>query len=100
MNWTTPNATLYHADCRKLLPTIASRSIHAAIFDPPYPCIKRDYGVWTEDEWLDLMQFVVRELKRVLVPTGSAVVVLQPNSEHVGSMRPWLWDFLSWAARE
>lgn len=99
-NWTTNNAALYHADCRKILPTIPSESIHAAILDPPYPCIERNYGTWTEDEWFALMQAVVRELKRILTPTGSAVIVLQPNSEHIGSMRPWLWDFLSWVCKE
>ncbi len=94
------NWTLHHADCRDILPTLANASIHAAILDPPYPHIERDYGTWTEAEWFDLMQPVVRELKRVLMPTGSAVIVLQPNSEHIGSMRPWLWDFLSWVCKE
>jgi hypothetical protein len=48
--------TLHHADCRDILPTIPNASIHAAILDPPYPYIKRDYGTWTEDEWFALMQ--------------------------------------------
>jgi len=30
------NWTLHHADCRDILPTLASASVHAAIFDPPY----------------------------------------------------------------
>ena len=94
------NWTLHHADCRDILPTIPNATIHAAIFDPPYPYIKRDYGTWTEDEWFDLMQTIVPDLKRVLVPTGSAVIILQPNSEHIGSMRPWLWKFMAWACKE
>lgn len=94
------NWTLHHADCRDILPTIPNASIHAAIFDPPYPHIKRDYGTWTEDEWFSLMQAVVPQLKRVLVPLGSAVIILQPNSEHIGSMRPWLWKFMAWACKE
>jgi hypothetical protein len=28
------------------------------------------------------------------------VFVLQPNSERVGKMRLWLWDFVAWAGRE
>jgi hypothetical protein len=39
-------------------------------------------------------------VRRVLKPTGSAVFVLQPNSEKVGKMRPWLWDFMAWVCRE
>jgi len=98
--WTSPNAILHHADCWNVLPTIPTASIDAAILDPPYPCIERDYGTWTEEEWFDLMQFVVRELKRILTPTGSAVIILQPNSEHIGSMRPWLWKFMAWVSEE
>jgi hypothetical protein len=28
------------------------------------------------------------------------VIILQPNSEQVGKMRLWLWDFVAWAGRE
>ena len=44
------------------------------------------------------MRFV--EGRRVLKPTGSMVVILQPNFEKVGRMRLWLWDFVAWAGRE
>jgi len=98
--WKALNATLHHADCRDILPTLPNASIHAAILDPYYPCIKRDYGYWTEEEWFALMRVVVPQLKRVLVPTGSAVIILQPNSEHIGSMRPWLWKFMAWVSEE
>jgi hypothetical protein len=46
------------------------------------------------------MHIILPEVRRVLTPTGSAVFVLQTNGERLGKMRPWLWDFLSWAARE
>jgi DNA modification methylase len=46
------------------------------------------------------MKPVVRECRRVLKPKGSAVFILQPNSERVGRMRTWVWDFLSWVSRE
>jgi site-specific DNA-methyltransferase (adenine-specific) len=86
-------------DCCEVLPTIASASVDCVITDPPYPHIKREYGFWTEAEWLALMRAVVPECMRVLKPTGSAVFVLQPNSERVGRMRTWLWDFMSWVGK-
>jgi len=88
---------LLHGDCRALLPGLPDASIDAVISDPPYPEIDRAYGRLTEAEWMALMQNVVRECRRVLKPTGSAVFILQPNSARVGSMRLWLWRFLVWA---
>lgn len=92
--------TLYHGDCLDVLPTISDSSVDAVITDPPYPMIKRDYGMLTEDEWWSLMMGVVKESRRVLKPTGSAVFILQPNSRKVGSMRGWLWEFMAWICRE
>lgn len=46
------------------------------------------------------MKVVVSEGRRVLKPTGSMVVILQPNYERVGKMRLWLWEFLLWAAKK
>ena len=46
------------------------------------------------------MRVVVTEGRRVLKPTGSMVVILQPNFEKVGKMRLWLWEFVAWAGRE
>ena len=91
---------LIHGDCRVELGHIPSGSIDAVITDPPYPEIKRDYGKLTEPQWHDLMHDVVSETRRVLKPTGSAVFILQPNYEHVGQMRMWLWEFVVWAAKE
>lgn len=87
-------------DCLNILPTLPSESVDAVICDPPYPCIKRDYGCWTVDEWWAMMRPVVTETRRILKPTGSAVFILQPNSEHVGQMRGWLWEFMAWVCRE
>jgi DNA modification methylase len=81
-----------NVDVMKSLP---SASFDAVITDPPYPCIKRSYGYWTEAEWFALMDVVVPECRRVLKPSGSAVFVLQPNSERVGRMRTWLWEFMA-----
>ena len=91
---------IYHGDCREVLPHVASSSVDAIISDPPYAEIDRDYGRLSEEEWQALMRVVVNESRRVLKSSGSAVFILQPNSERVGRMRPWLWDFLSWSSRE
>jgi DNA modification methylase len=93
-------ATLYHGDCREVMPFIPDASVDLVLTDPPYPYVDRDYGKWTEAEWWALMRPVVAECRRILKPTGSAVFILQPNGEKVGRMRPWLWDFMAWACRE
>jgi DNA modification methylase len=87
-------------DCRTLLPTIPSGSVDAVISDPIYPEVDRSYGRISEAEWHDLMRVVVAECRRILKPSGSAVFILQPNSERVGRMRPWLWEFMAWTAKE
>jgi len=92
--------TLICGDCRLELKKIASSSIDAIICDPIYPEVRREYGRITEVEWHDLMRVVVAECRRVLKPKGSAAFVLGPNSEKVGKMRLWLWDFVVWAGRE
>jgi len=90
------SVVLYHADCLDILPTLEAGSIDAVITDPPYPGVQRDYGVWTEYQWWELMTGVTSNSRRILKPAGSAVFILQPNSEHVGKMRGWLWEFMAW----
>jgi len=91
---------LYRGDCLRVLPKLPAASVDAVITDPPYPCIKRSYGYWTEAEWFEMMRTVVPECMRILKPTGSAVFILQPNSERVGRMRTWLWEFMAWVGKE
>jgi DNA modification methylase len=91
--------TLYLGRSERLLPTLPSASVDAVVADPPYPHAPRSYGEWTEDEWFHLMHKVVPECMRVLKPTGSAMFILQPNSENLGKMRLWVWEFLLWAAK-
>jgi DNA modification methylase len=93
-------AVLHHGDALDVLPTLAEASFDCVLTDPPYPHVARSYGCWTEAEWWALMRPVVAEVRRLLKPTGSAVFILQPNSERVGRMRPWLWEFLAWLCRE
>lgn len=93
-------AQLYCGDCTKILPTLPAGSVDCVITDPPYPEISRTYGRMTESDWHAMMDFVVPECRRILKPTGSAVFILQPNSERVGRMRPWLWEFMAKWTRE
>jgi hypothetical protein len=46
------------------------------------------------------MRDVVGECRRILTPKGSAVFILQPTFERIGRMRPCLWEFVAWAAKE
>ncbi len=87
--------TIIEGDCLDILPTLPAASFDCCICDPPYPCIRRSYGWWTEEEWHAMMDRVVSEVRRLLKPNGSAVFILQPNMERVGRMRPWLWQFMA-----
>ena len=94
------STTLIHGDSRKELKKLAAASVDAIVTDPPYPCIDRAYGRMSETAWLDMTKAVVMECRRVLKPRGSAVFILQPNSEKLGRMRPWIYEFVAWACRE
>ena len=87
-------------DCRDVLATMPPGCVDAVVTDPPYPEISRDYGRMTEADWHAMMRQVVGETRHALTATGSAMFVLQANSERVGRMRPWLWEFMAWTARE
>lgn len=87
-------------DCQDILPSIPAGTVDVVLTDPPYPCIDRPYGYWSEDEWFELMHQVVPLCMASLKPTGSAVFILQPNSEYVGRMRTWLWEFMTWVGRQ
>lgn len=92
--------TLYHGDCLEVLPTLPDSSVDCVITDPPYPEISREYGRMSEADWFAMMRVVVPECRRIHTEKGSAVYVLQPNSERVGRMRTWLWEFMAWVGKE
>ena len=94
------NVTLYCGDCTSILEQLKSQSVDAVVTDPPYAELNRDYGRLTEQQWHELMNAVVCEVRRVLKPSGIAMFVLQPNSERVGKMRPWLWEFMAKWSKE
>ena len=95
-----PGMRIIQGDCLDVMPTLEAGSVDAVVTDPPYPEIDRPYGRMTEADWHAMMRRVVAECRRVLKPTGSAMFILQPNSERIGRMRPWLWEFMAWTARE
>ena len=92
--------TLLQGDCRTEMKKLAAGSVDAIICDPIYPEVNREYGKISEKDWHALMKEVVTQARRVLRPKGSAVFILGPNSERVGKMRLWLWEFVAWAGRE
>lgn len=96
----TEPARVALGDCLDVLRALPDGCVDAVVTDPPYAEIDRPYGRWTEPEWHRLMDAVVDECRRVLKPTGSAVFVIQPNSERVGRMRPWVWEFMAKWSRE
>lgn len=93
-------AEVIHGDCLDVMRGMPAMSVDAIVTDPPYPEIDRPYGRMTEPEWHAMMKGLVAECRRVLKPSGSAVFILQANSERVGRMRPWLWEFMAWTARD
>lgn len=96
-----PSVVLHLGDCLDVLRTLPDASVDCVITDPPYAEIDRPYGRLTEAEWWALIvEGVVPQVRRILKPTGSAVFILQPNYETPGKIRPWLWDFMAWGARQ
>ncbi len=91
---------IIHADCLKAMQGMKTDSIDAAILSPPYPGIKRNYGYWKPAEWLPWMNEVMQELRRVIKPSGSAVVVIEPNFEKIGKRNTWAWEFALNMAKE
>lgn len=89
-----------HLSAVDFLRTLPDASVDAVVTDPPYAEVDRHYGRLTEREWRALMDGVVIDVRRVLTPTGSAVFILQPNSERVGRMRSWLFRWMADMADE
>lgn len=95
---TSVRTTLIHGDAVATLEMLPDRLADLVLFDPPYPHIKRPYGMMTEGEWHCTMRAVLQECHRILKPHGSLVVVLQTNNERAGRRRMWPWEFVCWSA--
>ena len=89
---------LHHGECLAWMDTLPDASVDAVVCDPPYAEIDRDYGRMTEADWEVFAHALVRKSLRVLKPRGSAVFIVQPNSEHIGRMRAWVFRFLAWCS--
>jgi len=93
-------ATVLLGDARERLKDIPAGAVDAVICDPIYPEVDRNFGRISVRDWKFMMVDVVREVRRILKPTGSAMFVIQPNSEHIGRMRPWAFEFMAWLAKD
>lgn len=76
MNSSSQNRLLL-GDVRTVLPTLAASSVDTVITSPPYYAL-RNYGVKHQigleasvDGWVDELRVVLRDLARILKPTGS-----------------------------
>jgi site-specific DNA-methyltransferase (adenine-specific) len=67
---------LHNADCLTHLKTLANNSVHHAIFDPPYFEIKGDFDFAYPSfaAYLEFMEQVAIEIKRILKPSGSVLI--------------------------
>lgn len=86
--------TLYNGDSSEILPRFKSEMFDCIICDPPYAEVDRKYGRWSEEEWHKMMDIIVPECKRILKPHGSAVFIIQPSTNGIGSMHTWVWEFM------
>lgn len=79
---------------QQMMPLLPEKSFDAAMFDPPYPGIKRDYGEWDQDVWMGEFPKLILDHRRLLKPSGSLAVVLQPTQEVMGRVGPWIYGTL------
>lgn len=92
--------SVLQGDSREVLKEIPDGVADAFITDPIYPEVDREGGRMSVGDWKPMMVDVVREARRILKPSGSAVFVIQPNSERIGRLRSWAFEFMAWIAKE
>ena len=66
-------SALFNADCMDILPLIPDKSVQLIVIDPPYFEIKGDFDFVFESEkqYLEFIEGVIIESKRVLKQDGS-----------------------------
>jgi DNA modification methylase len=72
---------VHHGDCLAVLPTLVAGSADAVVTSPPYAMQRaKQYGGIPEAEYPEWTVAWMREVRRVLVPTGSVLINIR---EHV-----------------
>lgn len=67
--------TLFHGDCRDVLPKLADASVNLIVTSPPYADSRQDtYGGIAPDKYVDWFLPIAAELKRVLTDDGSFIL--------------------------
>lgn len=77
--YTDDHVTIYHGDCREILPTLAAEEVSAVITDPPYGLMAEggkvqmrgavgplDYGAWDESRSFDWLAMVPASVSSLL----------------------------------
>lgn len=88
---TIGNATLYHGDCREILPTLGA--VDAVVTDPPYFRVKGDYwdNEWEKPgEFLDWMRGIVGLCADAIKPNGSLYLFASPQM--AGRVESVVWE--------
>jgi site-specific DNA-methyltransferase (adenine-specific) len=85
--------TIYHADCRSILPSLAAASVDAVICDPPYgtTACAWDTPIPFDFMWRELKRLTKRNAAIVLFgsqPFTSALVMSNPGMFRYS----WVWD--------
>jgi DNA modification methylase len=91
--------TLYHGDCREVLPQLAPCSTDACLTSPPYnvrkpyPC--DDWPSW--DDYFAFVRAVYSDIRRVVVGPVAYLYPFSLNAEQNGAlMVPWGRDGIPW----
>jgi adenine-specific DNA-methyltransferase len=87
---TIGNCTLYHGDCREVLPTLPEASVQLVLVDPPYCRMKAEAWdrQWANREaYLVWLRDLANEWRRVLTLSGSLYCFASPQmAAHVEVM--------------
>ena len=72
--YTDDYCTIYHGDCREILPTLAANSVSLSVWSPPY-FVGKEYerGV-SYNEWTNMLDNVLHAHARILKPGGFCTV--------------------------
>lgn len=87
---------IYHGDSLELLKLLPDNSIDLTITSPPYSTMKKyinDPGI-SPDEYVDWIMPIIKEIERVIKPTGSFILNINDKVEN-GFRHPYVFDLIS-----